>query len=369
MSGSSHENLSPSGHQLEFKKKKKKLSVMSEKSENADEDQNEAARQHRRFNSSDDHGSEPNPHFVVTPATMPVDPLKGLTPSQLALLNNPLYQHIRRSVIHDITASLQESPRYHSPSALSNTSLVSSIAFRPVPSEISAHWLPTLDSYSEAYLANPHFYNPGKARRSGPSSHFHPSPTPSQQRLNLVSPEQSVRRLRAMDRSTREGDLSATTEAITSGGPPHQGHTVTQMETAKPIKELSGSSDISDISDVRKISERPYIPELKWEDRKKWPSFIKTWPFFLWTTIQDSFSTNPYKLHPFVYIAMGTCLLWCILAKCALIIIGMFAMMSEPWNDNAYKEAMRLTDSTVGILPYVVQLVLFLFPPLLASQS
>jgi hypothetical protein len=118
------------------------------------------------------------------------------------------------------------------------------------------------------------------------------------------------------------------------------------------------------------LNDRAYIPEFKWKDLHKWPAFIKTWPPFIWTCIQDSFSTNPYKLHPAIYLAMGLALLWCIVTKWVLVLMAVNELLEHTdWNKESEAEARRVTDMAVSMLPYVVQLVLFLFPPLLASTA
>ncbi|KAF2684945.1 hypothetical protein K458DRAFT_28879 [Lentithecium fluviatile CBS 122367] len=353
----SSRNMSPPGRTSEDKKRKK-LSVTCEEDGSKDENN---VRRHYCSNSEDDAQPDNTPHFLITPATLPppgseLEP-EAHTPNRTALLNNPLYQHIRQSVIDDIITHLRDTQHHNT---LSPT--LSNVAYRSMPTALSDIGSSVLDPYAEAYLQDPQFYNP-RFRRSRVSSQVplnHMSPTPSQLRLSLLGSNPSVYRFNPTSPHMRPRDLSAINEASGEG--------VSKMQL-QPVEHVAPITDSSDVSNIENIGERPYIPELKWEDRYKWPAFIRTWPAFIWCCVHDSFSTNPYKLHPAIYIAMGFCLVWCIVTKWALIIVGICDVINQPWTPEAKREARRLTDSMVSILPYVVQLVLFLFPPLLASSS
>jgi len=318
---------------------------------------NADTRQRSRPGSDEKHASAPTPYCIITPATE-----QGThTPAESALLNNPLYHHIRQSVINDIVEHLRESQHSSYPPALPR------FVEHPCSSLATDIGLPgvALDPYSRAYVSDPNFYSGSRrVRRSHYSGQqrLDPSDYMSRESLAGMSSSRSVNRIQPMSPKIhgREPNLIAITETIV---PERAG----ENRTTERNQLFRNSSE--DFSEIENIGERAYIPEFKWDDISKWPAFIKTLPPFIWTCIKDSFSTNPYKLHPIVYMAMGICLMWCIFAKWVLVCFAIKDLAMKEWTNEQHDEARRLTDSTVSILPYVVQLVLFLFPPLLASTA
>jgi hypothetical protein len=325
-------------------KPKRKLSTTTEAStpgEGADENGSPSLQQRSRSTSADQHDTKYEAQPVITAATERLeDREKPHSQPESTTLNQQLYQQVREAVIADIIEHLLESQRSYEPTP-------SSVPNNAFPSRSSNNGGISLNRWPKEDLKDlRRFYDLGKSWSSQ-----------NIQRPFLSADGPLIGHNR---------HLSAIPEDLSSKSP---SKTPRMVEVVRPMVH----SDDPCSMHTDDLNDRAYIPELKWKDLPKWPGFLKTWPPFLWTCIQDSFSTNPYKLHPAIYLAMGTALLWCILTKCVLILMALQELIDHngpgEWNKEQEAEARRLTDSTVSILPYVVQLVLFLFPPLLASTA
>jgi hypothetical protein len=374
---SGHRECSPD----EKENGRKKLSTTAEE-DSYDENGVTTTRQHRSSGSGEQREPDAGPQFIVTLATEVAADHRTHAPAEIDLRNDPTYHLIREVVISDIIEHLRNGEHRSYPPALSHFSCPSLVP------DIDGN---NLDAYSQGYLRDPNYYNGSRGARRDPSSQ-RPNLMDPLLRLSAAGMSSSRSVLRTQPPSPhlrgREFDakLSAILEAQSSQGisksrtiehvmaVPDSGK-VSEMDLAVPDNDKvrgvnQSGSDADKVSELNYEGEQVYIPEFKWQDIKLWPGFVMTWLPFVWTCIQDSFSTNPYKLHPIVYLAMGFCLIWCIFVKWVLVCVAIKnLMMLEGWTKQDEAEARRVTDMTISILPYVVQLVLFLFPPLLASTS
>lgn len=80
----------------------------------------------------------------------------------------------------------------------------------------------------------------------------------------------------------------------------------------------------------------------------------------------ENFVANPYRLHWMVYILMMACILYCIIVKVIFGFYAFYDILVAPWDVEMELRARVAVDLAAGTLPYIVQMVLFMFPPLLA---
>ncbi|KAK7181447.1 hypothetical protein DPSP01_008667 [Paraphaeosphaeria sporulosa] len=80
--------------------------------------------------------------------------------------------------------------------------------------------------------------------------------------------------------------------------------------------------------------------------------------------ISDALYNNPYKVVPVVYLASAGLLVLCIVIKEYVIFQATRRFLKEPNHADLFEKSL---DTMASIMPVVVTLVLFLFPPLIAN--
>ncbi|KAF2441287.1 hypothetical protein P171DRAFT_488841 [Karstenula rhodostoma CBS 690.94] len=80
--------------------------------------------------------------------------------------------------------------------------------------------------------------------------------------------------------------------------------------------------------------------------------------------ISDALYNNPYKVVPVVYLASAGLLVLCIILKEYVIFQATKRLLKDPNHDDLFEKSL---DTIASIMPVVVTLVLFLFPPLIAN--
>ncbi|PVH95028.1 hypothetical protein DM02DRAFT_618177 [Periconia macrospinosa] len=128
--------------------------------------------------------------------------------------------------------------------------------------------------------------------------------------------------------------------------------------TADAAHQVENKEDLANPIGVDTDADSSLPAKLKW--------YIRL-PKYLGLVAQNTFTNNPYRLHWSVYFMMIACLFVAIFGKFAINFFAWkrYLLLEEEWDGNYQAEMVSLADTIITILPYIVQLVLFFFPPLL----
>lgn len=100
---------------------------------------------------------------------------------------------------------------------------------------------------------------------------------------------------------------------------------------------------------------------------------LKTFARFAYFCVMDGFAHNPYNLPSWIYIALFSSLFATIVVKWIICFLRLRADLHHRVDgtpkDPEDKEIGAVFNEIVGILPILVQFVLFVFPPLLANAA